>query len=61
VTRAYIAVMLPVMPDLMAIMVGMAKGCYLQDIGSVRGGRDRMMMCEEFSHYYVAIPDKIKT
>ena len=58
--RAYIAVMLHVMPDLMAIMVGTAKGCYLPDIGSVGGG-EGMTMRGEFSRYYFAIRDRIKT
>jgi len=50
----HIAVMLHVMPDLMAIRVGTAKGCYLSNIGSVGGG-EKMTMREEFSRYYFAI------
>ena len=58
--RACIAVMPHVMPDLMAIMVGTAKGCYLPDIRSVGGG-EGMTMRGEFSRYYFAIRDRIKT
>ena len=50
----HIAGMLHVMPDLMAITVGTAKGCYLLNIGSV-GGIERMTMREEFSRYYFVI------